>query len=285
MKRLRYAIEAAGLQALLWIFAVLPVDTASALGGWIARTIGPRLAGSRKARRNLERSLPGVDADQVMRGMFDNLGRVIAEYPHLAEICDPKSGRVEMIGGERLQSYAKQNVPVLVVGAHIANWEVPAYYARHLGVPLASVYRAPNNPWSAQILNRMRSFPQQFAKGAEGARGMIKHVSNGGQLGVLIDQKMNDGVAVPFFGRDAMTAPAVAQLARKYKGAIVPMRIERLEDAARFRITFYEPLPVDDTGDRARDDATTMRRANAILEDWIRERPEQWLWLHRRWPD
>ncbi|MDB5367620.1 MAG: lauroyl acyltransferase [Rhodospirillales bacterium] len=284
MKRLRYAIEAAALQALLQIFALLPVDTASSLGGWIGRTVGPRLAGSRKARRNLERSLPDVDADLVLRGMYDNLGRVVAEYPHLGEICDPKSGRVEMIGGERLQEYAKRNVPVLVVGAHIANWEVPAYYARHLGVPLASVYRAPNNPWSARILDSMRAFPQQFAKGPEGARGMIKHVSKGGQLGVLIDQKMNDGVAVEFFGRDAMTAPAVAQLARKYKGAVVPMRIERL-GGARFRITFYEPLQVDDTGDRPADDVATMRRANAMLEDWIRERPEQWLWLHRRWPD
>lgn len=284
MKKLRYAVEAAALRALLFLFGVLPVDTASAFGGWIARKLGPRLAGSRKARRNLERALPGIDADAVLRGMFDNLGRVIAEYPHLAEICDPKSRRVELVGGEALQRYAAEKIPVMVIGAHIANWEVPAYYARHLGVPLASVYRAPNNPGSARILDRMRAFPQQFAKGAEGARGMIKHVSKGGQLGVLIDQKMNDGVAVPFFGRDAMTAPAVAQLARKYKGAVVPMRIERL-NGARFRITFYDALPVDDTGDRAHDDIATMTRANAILEGWIRERPEQWLWLHRRWPD
>ena len=101
---------------------------------------------------------------------------------------------------------------------------------------------------------------------------------------MLVDQKLNDGIAVPFFGRDAMTAPALAQLALKYRCPVVPARLERL-DGARFRLTFQPPMELPDTGDREADVFETMRRVNAIFEDWIRARPEQWLWLHRRWPD
>lgn len=100
---------------------------------------------------------------------------------------------------------------------------------------------------------------------------------------MLVDQKMTDGIAVPFFGRDAMTAPALAQFALKYDAPIIPVRSERLE-GARFRITFYPELKTPKTGDRHADILAIMTNVNASMESWIRERPEQWLWLHRRWP-
>ena len=94
---------------------------------------------------------------------------------------------------------------------------------------------------------------------------------------------MNDGIAVPFFGRDAMTAPALARLGLRFRCPIVPIRTERL-DGARFRFTVLPPLEMADTGDQAADVLTTMTRVNATIESWVRARPEQWLWLHRRWP-
>ena len=105
----------------------------------------------------------------------------------------------------------------------------------------------------------------------------------GGEIGMLVDQKMTDGIAVPFFGRDAMTAPALAQFALKYDAPIVPIRAERL-DGAHFRVTFYPALEVTKTGNRHDDIQAIMTDVNATMESWIRERPEQWLWLHRRWP-
>ncbi len=101
---------------------------------------------------------------------------------------------------------------------------------------------------------------------------------------MLVDQKLNDGIAVPFFGRDAMTAPALAQLALRFRCPVVPARVERL-GGARFRLTIYPPMGLPDSGDHDADVSETMRRVNAHFEDWIRARPEQWLWLHRRWPD
>jgi KDO2-lipid IV(A) lauroyltransferase len=114
-------------------------------------------------------------------------------------------------------------------------------------------------------------------KGPAGARQALSLLSKGKRLGMLIDQKMNDGIAVPFFGRDAMTAPALARFAQRYECPAVPVRLERL-GGARFRVSFLPPLDI--TGS----DTEVMARANRIIEAWIRERPEQWLWIHRRWP-
>ena len=95
---------------------------------------------------------------------------------------------------------------------------------------------------------------------------------------------MNDGIATPFFGRDAMTAPALAELALRFDCPVVPVRVERLE-GARFRITIDPPLDLDVTGERRADIAAAMVKVNGIIENWVREHPEQWLWLHNRWPD
>jgi len=101
---------------------------------------------------------------------------------------------------------------------------------------------------------------------------------------MMVDQKMNDGIPVPFFGRDVMTAPALAELALRYDCPVVPARVERLK-GAYFRLLIYPPLELVKTGDRQADVAANMAQVNAILEQWIRDTPEQWLWLHNRWPD
>ena len=120
------------------------------------------------------------------------------------------------------------------------------------------------------------------AKGAEGGRDLLRHLSRGGHLGILVDQKLNDGISVPFFGRDAMTAPALARLGLRFGCPLVPVQSERLRDA-RFRMTVLPRLEIEDTGDISADVLAAMTRVNAMLESWVRARPEQWLWLHRRW--
>ena len=103
-------------------------------------------------------------------------------------------------------------------------------------------------------------------------------------MAMLVDQKMNDGISVPFLGREAMTAPALAELALKKNCPIVPARVERLK-GAHFRVTFYPPLEKPNSGDRKTDILSIMTEVNLILGAWITEQPEQWLWIHNRWPD
>jgi len=147
------------------------------------------------------------------------------------------------------------------------------------------VYRAMSNPHVDAIVLRERGFgaDSAVAKGVAGARRLVALAAEGRHIAVLLDQKMNDGIPAPFFGVDAMTAPAPAQLALRHDLPLVPVRIERL-GGARFRMTVHEPLARPATGDRRKDVAALVAAVNATIESWVRERPGEWLWLHRRWP-
>ncbi len=290
MKALARALEVAAARLLLALFAALPLDGASAAGGRLARLIGPRLSVSNVARRNLGHAFPEKSADQieaVVHGMWDNLGRVAAEYAHLGEIdvTDPE-GRVEMVGVENVELLRDDRIGGIFFSAHLGNWEIASLGAIQNGVSLTQIYRAANNPHMEPLLRSLRApvGGSNFPKGSAGAKQLIKALRRGEHLGMLIDQKLNEGIAVPFFGRDAMTAPALAQLALKFGCPVVPARVERLE-GAHFRLTVYPPLELHDSGDRQADIAAAMAEVNALIEGWIRARPEQWLWLHRRWPE
>ena len=290
MKTLVRALEGAAARLLLLLFGALPLDRASAAGGRLARLIGPRLPVSNVARRNLGHAFPEKSADQieaVVLGMWDNLGRVAAEYAHLGEIdvTDP-NGRVEVVGIENVELLRDDGISGIFFSAHLGNWEIASLGAIQNGVPLTQIYRAANKPHMETLLRSLRAPVGgiNFPKGAAGAKQLIKALRRGEHLGMMIDQKLNEGIAVPFFGRHAMTAPALAQLALKFACPVVPARVERL-DGAHFRLTVYPPLELPRSGDRQADITAIMARINALIEDWIRARPEQWLWLHRRWPE
>jgi KDO2-lipid IV(A) lauroyltransferase len=215
--------------------------------------------------------------------MWDNLGRAVAEYPHLDWICAAESGRVEIVNEGAVTELLTDGRPGIVFGGHFGNWEVgPSTIHRLMGPSLVSVYRGANNPLVDRLLRHWQRSRRAVAKGAEGGRDLLRHLNRGGHVAMLVDQKLNDGIAVPFFGRDAMTAPAIARLGLRFGCPVVPIRTERLRDA-RFRFTVLSRLEIADTGDAAADVLTVMTRVNAMIESWIRARPEQWLWLHRRW--
>jgi len=267
----------------------LPMDAASALGGALARRIGPRLGISKRARRNLSAALPELSApetERVLRDMWDNLGRVAAEYPHLRRIrVFPPDGRVDTSGIEHLDRAIAGGRPVIIFGGHLGNWEIAARAAGQYGIDVAQIYRAANNKLVDRMIARFRGTGSEFIpKGAIASRRALAALRRGAHLTLLVDQKLNDGIAVPFFGRPAMTGPALALLALHFDCAVLPARVERLR-GAHFRLTIDPPLPLPSSGERAADVAALMEAVNRMLEGWIRERPEQWFWLHSRWPD
>ncbi|HYC13965.1 MAG TPA: lauroyl acyltransferase [Stellaceae bacterium] len=269
------------------IFACLPVDAASSLGGYMARRVGPHIRVSRIAIRNIRASLPDnseAENRRILDGMWDNIGRTVAEYPHLAAINARSAGRVQVVNGETLTELKSSARPSVIFGAHIANWEINASTGQLLlGASLLSVHRSANNPLVESMMRRFRGRRHSVAKGSAGGRDLIRHLRRGGSIAVLVDQKQNDGIAVPFFGRDAMTAPAIARLGYGFHCPIIPVRVERLR-GARFRCTVLPPIEMARTGSPESDVLTTMTRVNAVIEDWVRANPEQWLWIHRRWP-
>ncbi len=285
-----YPLEALAAAVAYGGFALLPAAAASAAGGWLGRIIGPLLPAHRRATRSLARAMPELspaDVGRAIRGMWDNLGRVMGEYPHIDRITrDPGRGRVEVAGMEHLARLRDKPAAAILFSGHLANWEVIGHSLQKLGLPYAQVYRAPNNPFIERMMRRVRRMEADdvVPKGAAGARKAIRVLRAGRQLGMLVDQKMNDGIAVPFFGSAAMTAPAMAQLGIRFGCPVVPVRLERL-GGCRFRLSFFAALELTDSGDREADVLAAMTRVNRLLESWIRDRPDQWLWLHRRWPE
>ena len=285
-RELRQRLEALGAQAIWGLFGLLPLDLASGLGGWLGRAIGPLLGVNRVARRNLMAAFPEKtdgEIKAIIAAMWDNIGRVAGEFPHLTRIA---AERVELIGAENIDLLRDDGQAGIFISGHIGNWEVNGAVAALRGLPLHLVYRAANNPWVEDLYRKGRAEACHalIQKGPEGARQALIVLKKGGHLGMLVDQKMNDGIPIPFFGRDAMTAPAQAVFATKFKCPLVPARVERIK-GAHFRVTVLPPMEFPHTADGHDDNRLLLIRINALLEEWIRERPDQWLWVHKRWPE
>jgi KDO2-lipid IV(A) lauroyltransferase len=292
LKTLQYRIEAMVVRALLAVLRRLGPVTASNLGGFLARSIGPLLPVTRTGDANLRLAMPELDAAarrRVLRAVWDNLGRTAAELPHIAGLERTESGPGwEIEGAGIAEAIGAQGGPVILVSAHIGNWELLPKAAATLGIRLSSFYRAAANPAVDAIIMRLRNSGvgegvPNFAKGSKGARAALAHLGRGGYLGMLVDQKMNDGIAAPFFGRPAMTAPAAAAFALRFGCPLIPAHVERI-GPARLRLVVEPPMALPDTGDRQADLLRLTTEINVILERWIRARPGEWLWLHRRWP-
>ena len=284
--------EALAVRAAMRLMRVLGPAASSDFCGAVARGIGPLLPVSRVAHANLRAAMPELDAAarrRVVRGVWDNLGRTMGELAHIADLRETASGPGwELVGQETLDWLVAKGGPAILFSGHIGNWEMLPVAAAGGGVLFSSFYRpAENKQIDAMLLDlrrkAMRGEIQMFAKGSAGARQSLAHLARGGRLGMLMDQKMNDGIEARFFGRPAMTAPALAVLALRLRCPVIPGFVERI-GPARFRVTCERPLALPDTGDRTADIANLTQMVNDTLERRIRAKPESWLWLHRRWP-
>jgi KDO2-lipid IV(A) lauroyltransferase len=226
---------------------------------------------------------------QVIRSVWDNLGRNCTEFPHLETFKRTDSGPGwELSGGEHLDDLRKTGAQALFFSGHFGNWEMVLPIASQLDMTVSGFYRAASNRGVNDFIQSLRQKALahkvfMFAKGGPGARAALLHLARGGRLGLLVDQKMNDGIPVPFFGQTAMTAPALAQFALRFQVPIMPVHIVRL-GPARFRMVCDPPLAVALTGVKDADVYALTLAMNVVLEGWIREDPASWLWLHRRWP-
>jgi KDO2-lipid IV(A) lauroyltransferase len=267
-------------------------DRASDFCGAMARRIGPLLPAHRVGRANLVAAYPDKDAtwiDATLRGAWENLGRVAGEYVHLDRLWDfdpehPNTGRIVTDKVPMFMALLEDGQPALCFAAHLGNWELPAIMARAHGMPSAVVYRMPNNKAVAKqiVAIREKLMGRLIRSRAEAAFEMAGSLERGEHLGMLVDQRWSRGVDITFFGRRCKANPTLARLARQFDCPVVGVRVIRLP-GRRFRIDGTGPLslPRDERG--AVDVPATTQMINSIVEGWIREYPEQWLWFHRRW--
>lgn len=291
-RRLVWAAEGALAWSLFHAVRLLPLDAASALGGTAMRVVGPRMGASRRARAQIARALPErspAEVDRIVAGMWDNLGRVVVEYAvldRLARAAERDPGRIAIVGLENARPILESGRPIVIAVAHMANWEAAAIAARLQNVPLAAIYRPPNNPHVDRLVKRARAAlgTRLIEKRMEGPGSVraLGALREGLALATLCDQHFTGGVEVPFFGRPAATSPAAVKLARHVGGVVLPVHAERLR-GARFRVVVDPPLAIPETDDPEADAWMATAALTRRVEDWVRAHPEQWLWLHRRW--
>jgi KDO2-lipid IV(A) lauroyltransferase len=284
-----WRLEALGFDMLGLVFRLMPIETASWLGGAILRRLGPLTGAHKTAERNIRIAFPELDEaarKRLLVAQWDNLGRLTAEF-QLMHRLTPASGRVEIVGGERLRAVAKSGRPAILVSGHFSNWEVMAAVIVHLGVRCQVTYRAANNPYiDKRIIETRKSYGVTLMapKGGDGSREVLAAMAEGEAVAFLNDQKFNKGVVAPFFGVPVTTAPGPTRLTLRFDCPMIPMSVERIGKQARFRVTIWDDIAPGKTGDRTADIQRGVENVNAFVEARVRERPDEWFWTHKRWP-
>lgn len=283
-----WRVEAGLFDLFSAVFRLMPVDAASAAGAGLLKLIGPLSPAHRTAARNIAIAFPEMpepERRRLLRAQWDNVGRLFAEFP-LTDRLTPASGRVEIVGGERLEAIAREHRAAVLISGHFSNWEIMAAAIVHLGVDCQITYRAANNPGiDRRIIEARRRYGVKLLapKGGDGSREILDAMKSGQSVAFLNDQKFNGGVTAPFFGRPVQTAPGPTRMALRFDAPIIPMSVERTQ-GARFRVVVHPPLEFARTGDRAADIRAGVEAVNAFMEARVRERPAELFWVHKRWP-
>ncbi len=285
--RIRDYIEYYSAKPLVFFLNLFPLEFVSNLLAIVGRTIGPRIALSRRARENIRLVWPHLEQHEIEKiifGVWNNLSRIGTEYWSLETIRNEQHQRIKIVGRDNLEKAETSGKPCIFFTGHIGNWEIVTLAIRMHNIPVTLVYRPINNPLiDAHVRNIQRqSGVELIMKGPKGAKRLIDIVKNKGHTIMLVDVRMNDGINVPFLGVNAMTPSAPASLAIKYDALLVPVRVER-KSAASYKVTIEKPQKPTNTGNRKDDILKTMTWVNERLSQWITERPEQWIWFHRRW--
>lgn len=290
LETLRYGLEAGVFFAFMGLFRAAGIERASAMGGFIGRNVLARTGVTKRARANLIAAFPDMseaERESIIVEMWDNLGRTVAEYAHHDKMTSTgPDARIEIVNLDILEKVAATGRGIQFISGHFANWEVMLHAAHQHGFDGGAVYRPVNNPFIDRYIVRRRARygpREQISKGSQGTRRIFTLLRSGKSVFMLVDQKTNEGLPIPFFGRDAMTTPAPAALALKLNSIMLLVTAERM-GGARFRLTIHEPISIEKSADHDRDIVKLTTKLNRALEDAIRRRPSQWLWIHRRWP-
>ena len=260
----------------------------------VTKTIGPRLREHRIGRANLTAAFPEKspeEIEQILMGVWDNLGRVGAEFAHIDHVWDydrahPENSRIELPPRtveiyDRIRDDGK---PALIFASHLANWELPALAAPAHGLDAAILYRRPNIASADRIIQEMRqvNMGTLIAAGRDAPLRLAQALQDGKHVAMLVDQYLTGGVEVTFFGRKTRANPMLARLLRQVDCPIHGVRVIRLP-GFRFRAELTEEIPPVRDADGKIDIQGTTQAITNVVEGWVREYPEQWLWLHRRW--
>jgi len=281
-----YRLEAIILRLAVGLFRLIPMDVAASIMGFFWRTIAPRTYRHKRALSHLEKAYPEmepVERERIARGMWDNLGRVAAETFFIDRLMKDER-RFEPIADKATQQVLDGETGAIFVSLHTGNWELCVQPAARNGVEIAGVYQALKNPIADEMLRNMRQSLYAaglHSKGHQTARKLISILRKGGVVAIMGDLRETRGLKVPFFGRAAFANPVPVSLARTCGVPIILGRTVRKKGSTFLIEGRGYQVPVTD--DRQADIEQGTREIHEIFEGWIREHPEQWMWIHRKW--
>jgi KDO2-lipid IV(A) lauroyltransferase len=279
----------------VWLFVnalkVLPRRLARWVGAGVGR-IGYAVLGRLRSVgiRNLQLAFPEkteTEREQILRREYRNLGWLLAEFCQMPKYTAESASR--FIRYEGLENYTKardKGNGVLVLTGHLGAWELSSFYHSLMGMPMGMVIRRLDNPAVDLFVNRIRCLHgNRVIHKDDFARGLIASMRLGETVGILMDTNMTppQGVFVPFFGIPACSASGMARVAQKTGAAVVPGFLLWDEREKRYVLRFGEEIATVNTGNTDEDSVTNTAIFTAVLERYIREYPDQWLWMHRRW--
>lgn len=273
------------------LLGILPRNLARVVGAAIGSLAFHGLARLRKVGlRNLQLAFPektDADREKILRSVYRNLGFLLAEFCQMPRYTPERASR--FIRYEGLENYLKarqRGKGVLVLTGHLGAWELSSFYHSLMGYPMGMVIRRLDNPLVDEFVNRIRCLHgNRVVHKDDFARGLIASMRAGDTVGILMDTNMTppQGVFVPFFGMEACTASGMARIALKTGAAVVPGFLLWEQQEQRYVLRFGKELELVHTGDPENDAIANTALFTKIIERYIRDYPEQWLWMHRRW--
>jgi len=281
--------------AVVWVFVhgvrLLPRRVARAVGAAIGAIAFRALGRLRRVGiRNLELAFPemkAADRESILRSEYRNLGFLLAEFCKMPDYTGATASRfIHYEGLENYLAARERGKGVLVLTGHLGAWELSSFYHSLMGMPMGMVIRRLDNPLVDAFVNRIRCLHgNRVIHKDDFARGLIASMRAGETVGILMDTNMTppQGVFVPFFGVLACTASGMARIAAKTGAAVLPGFLLWEESEQKYVLHFGEELEVARTGDSEQDAFANTASFTAAMEGYIRQYPEQWLWLHRRW--
>jgi KDO2-lipid IV(A) lauroyltransferase len=294
LKRAGNAAAGAIAVGVVKFLRLFPYDKTADSAAWWARKLGPLSREHRIGREQLKVAFPEKspgEIEKILDGVWDNLGRLVADFAHLdrlmADAVAPnKPTRLDFAdrAAEIYIKLANDGKPALVFAAHLGNWEMPAMCARYTGLESAALYRGPNIDAVERWIEQTRGpiMGELIPTGLEAPVKIADALKRGVHVGMLVDQYYVRGVEVTFFGRKTTANPLIARLAQHFDCPIHGARIIRLPGNKFWGEVTEEIQPARNAGGEI-DIQGTMQIITDVVEGWVREYPEQWLWLHRRW--
>lgn len=288
LKQIRYFFESLAVRFGLFLFHILGLKNAANFGSFLSRSIGKKHSTNELSRKNMKLSMPDLtdtQIEKILDDMWDNLGRIVGEFVFVSKFSKEELMKHIVMSDEskkNIEDIKKNSHGGIIFSGHIGNWEIGPKSFLANGINVKTVYRPLNNEVVDQMTSQIRGV-EMIAKSSKGNKQIIEQIKSGNYVIILADQKITDGIPVPFFGRDAITTTSFARLAIKYNIPLIPARSIRIGRDFKFEVKVEKPLEFERSDDVEKMTYDLTLKINQKLEEWIKEYPAQWFWVHNRW--